>query len=150
MKTRSYLTLIIVLVAAFGVAQADAGDRFFQIQVKQIAGGKSPIYEPPSPPGPNCYSFYEDGTWIDPLFPNPIGAWEAHPDGVVARYTAMAEWEGIPGVFPPLLLVQEGHITPTTGNGMVRLHGFSTLYVAGTPIVLAEFVSNGYEVDACP
>lgn len=150
MTKRPYLTLIIGLVAAFGIAQADAGDRFFQIQVKQIAGGKSPFFDPPSPPGPNCYSFLEDGTWIDPLFPNPLGTWESHGNGVVTRYTAMADWEGIPGIFPPLLLVQEGHITPTTGNGRVRLHAFSTLFVAGTPIVLAEFMSNGYEVGACP
>lgn len=150
MRATLLLTLIVGLVVSLGVAQADAADRFFQIQVKLIAGGQEPIFPPPSPPGPNCYSFLEDGTWIDPLFPNPIGTWESHANGIVTRYTAMADWEGIPGIFPPLRLVQEGHITPTTGNGKVRLHAFSTLFVAGTPIVLAEFMSNGYEVDACP
>jgi hypothetical protein len=70
--------------------QADASDRFFQIQMKLIAGGLSPFFEPPDTPNPNCYSFLEDGTWIDPLFPNPIGMWApAESNGVVEQYTAM-------------------------------------------------------------
>jgi len=151
MRTKRFLTLIVGLVVIFGVAQADAADRFFQVQVKLISGGQSPFFEPPSPPGPNCYSFLGDGTWIDPNFPNPTGIWApADSNGVVTRYTAMADFGGIPDVIPPLVLVQEGQVTPTTGNGKVRLQAFSTVFLGGTDVVLAVFKSTGYEVDECP
>jgi len=157
MKKNLCMTLVVGLIATFGVAQADVENRYFQIQVKQIAGGQSPFFAPPSPPGPNCYSFLEDGTWLDPLFLGPPlgifpGIWELVDSiGAVTRYTAMADSPAFP-VFdlPALTLVQEGQITPTTGNGKVRLQAFSTVYVAGTLIVLAEFMSTGYEVDTCP
>ena len=151
MRTRRLLILIVGLVFSFGVVQADASDRFFQIQVKLISGGQSAFFDPPGPPGPNCYSFLDDGTWIDPLFPNPFGIWVPEDsNGVVEQYTAAAAWDGIPDVIPPLLLIQEGQITPTTGNGQVRLQAFSTVFILGTDIVLAQFMSTGREVDECP
>jgi hypothetical protein len=150
MNRKRFTTLIVGLIATFGVAQANAEDRFFMVTVELIAGGQSPFFVAPNPPGPNCYSFLGDGTWIDPLFPDPVGTWESDPNGMITRYTAMADWDGVPGVIPPLLLVQDGQITPTTGNGTVRLQAFSTLFIAETPIVLAEFMSTGYEVDGCP
>ena len=157
MKRIRISTLIVGLIAAFGVAQASAEDRFFMVKVEMIAGGQSPFFAAPNRPGPNCYSFLEDGTWIDPLFLGPPlgifeGTWElVDSDGAVTRYAAMADSPELP-VFevPALTLVQDGQITPTTGNGKVQLQAFSTLFLAGTPIVLAEFMSTGYEVDACP
>jgi hypothetical protein len=106
-------------------------------------------FTPPDTLGPNCYSFLDDGTWIDPLFPNPVGSWEADPNGAATRYTAIADFAGSFGL-PPLLLVQDGQITPTTGKGQVRLQAFSTVFLGGTDIVLAEFLSTGREVDQCP
>jgi hypothetical protein len=118
--------------------------RFFQIQVKLIAGGQEPIFPPPSPLGPNGYSFLENGTWIDPLFLNPFGTWVPEDSvGVVDRYTAIAE-------AGPFLLVQEGQITRATGNGQVRLQAFSTFLFAPTGDVTAQLMSTGYEVDECP
>ena len=149
MRAKRFVTLIVGLIVTFGVGQADAADRFFHIQVKLIAGGQSPFFTPPSPPGPNCYSFLEDGTWIDPLFLEPVGIWAPDSNGVVTRYTAAADFPGGFGL-PPLLLVQEGQITPTAGDGQVRLHAFSTVFLGGTDVVLAEFMSTGYEVDECP
>lgn len=152
MKTKLVSALVISLAVFFGVAQADAEDRYFQIQVKLVAGGQSPFFAPPDTPGPNCYSFLSDGTWIDPLFPNPEGSWQlVDSEGTVTRYSAVAVSDAIPEFgIPPLTLVQEGQITPTTGNGKVRLQAFSTVFLADTSIVLAEFVSTGYEVDECP
>jgi hypothetical protein len=151
MKTQRFSTLVVVLVSAFGLVQAaNAADRFFEIQVKMVSGSLSPFFGAPSPPDPNCYSFLEDGTWVDPLFPT-LGLWvPEESNGVVEQYTAAADWDGIPDVLPPLLLIQEGQITPTTGNGQVRLQAFSTLYLRGTDIVLASFMSTGHEVDECP
>ncbi len=145
MKRIRFLTLIVGLIATFGAAQASAEDRFFMVNVQLIAGGQSPLFAAPNRPGPNCYSFSGDGTWIDPLWPGGAGTWESDPNGAITRYTAMADF-AVAG----LSIVQEGQITPTTGNGTVRLQAFSTVFVTGTPIVLAEFMSTGYEVDACP
>lgn len=147
MKTTTAATVIVGLIAALAVTQASAADRYFQIQVKFIAGGTSPFYEPPDPPGPNCYSFLEDGTWIDPLFTfSPMGTWEIVSAGAVTRYTARAALI-IPGVVS-LVLDQRGLITPGYANGTVRLQAFSTFSIDGEP--LAEFMSTGYETDGCP
>ena len=146
MRKRIFLTAIVGIIATLGVAQADAADRFFQIKVKQIAGGTSDFYEPPSPPGPNCYSFFEDGTWIDPLFFNPVGTWETTSEGAVTRYTARAEFI-IPGVVS-IVLVQNGKFTPAFSKGQVRLQAFSTAYINGEAV--AEFMSTGYEAEGCP
>lgn len=156
MKTKLLLALVMSLVVVFGNAQADTEDRYFEIQVKLIAGGKSPFFAPPDTPGPNCYSFLGDGTWIDPLFlGDPLGVFEGswsltQSKGAVSRYFAAADSPEFPGIVPALRLEQEGQITPTTGMGEVRLQAFSTVYLAGTNIVLAEFMSTGHEVDGCP
>lgn len=151
MKSKLILTMIIGLIATFAVAQADAADRFFQVQVKLVAAGTSPFWKveegifPPDPPGPNCYSFLDDGppmTWIDPLFFNPFGTWNVEDsNGAVTRYTA----EAIAG---PFVLVQNGMWSPASSKGQVRLKAFSTAYLFGE--IVAKFVSTGYEVDACP
>jgi hypothetical protein len=151
MGIKRYLPLVFGLVVTFGAVQADAEDRFFEVNVKLIAGGLSPFFDAPDRPDSNCYSFLDDGTWIDPKFPNPIGTWVPEDSaGVVDHYTAMANWGGIPDVLPPLLLVQEGQITPGTRNGKVRIQAFSTLFVDQTDIVLAMFMSTGHEVEECP
>ena len=132
------------VLGTIGTAGADGlADRFFQIQVKQVSNNDLIPSIPPDPPGPNCYSFLAGGIWIDPLFLNPFGTYTV-TEGVVTRYRAEA-------VFGPLLLVQEGQVTPTTRRGQVRLTAFSTLYLFGEDgPVLAEFVSTGYEADGCP
>jgi hypothetical protein len=148
MKTKLFLTVTIALIATFGVAQADAQDRFFQIQVKLVAGGKSPLWKeeegifPPSPPGPNCYAFLDDGTWIDPLFFNPVGTWLSNANGAITHYTAEAAAFG--GF---LFLEQTGMWTPAFSKGKVRLKAFSTVYIGG--VIAAQFVSTGYEVESC-
>ncbi len=169
MRRQVSLAVLIGLIASFSAAQADA-DRFFQIQVKQIAGGTAPSFNPPfggpenpgpNTPGPNCYSFLDDGTWIDPLFFVPAdppiftSTWEETANGVISYYTATAiidlRFFNIPLVFK---LVQNGQTTPSFGAGQVRLTAFSTFTLtnteAGEIVDEGEFVSTGYEVDACP
>lgn len=141
-------------IGIVGTAEADGlGGRSFMIKVKQITREAPPAETPaPMPPGPNCYTFEADGTWIDPLFlgPNlPVfpGTWVQHTQGAITRYTAMAESPEFP-FLPPLVLVQNGQITPTFSEGKLRLKAFSTVFIFGDAI--AEFVSTGYEVDECP
>lgn len=67
-------------------------------------------------------------------------------DGAVTRYTARAEFI-IPGIIS-IILDQSGKITPGLGNGVVRLQAFSQAYIDGA--LVAQFMSTGYETDACP
>lgn len=153
MQIRRILILIFGAIISISAAQADAADRHFQVQVKIISPGwLEGDFPPPSPPGPNCYSFLENGTWVDPNFAlQPEGTWYLEDTGgVVTRYTAMIDFPGWPDIVPPLLLVQDGQMTPARGNGKVRLQAFTSLFLGGTDIVLAEFMSTGYEVDECP
>ena len=119
------LTLLITVGCTIGMvetAEADGlADRFFQIQVKQVSGSASPFFDPPQPPGPNCYSFLAGGVWVDPPWPGGPGTYTV-TEGVVTRYRAQAR-------FGPVLIVQEGQVTPTAGQGQVRLTAFSTVYV---------------------
>jgi len=167
MRRQISLAVLIALIASFSAAQANA-DRFFQIQVKQTAGGTAPSFNPPfggpenpgpNTPGPNCYSFLDDGTWIDPLFffpfPPPIftSTWEETANGVITHYTATAILDLRPFGIPRVLkLVQNGQMTPSFGKGQVRLTAFSTFTdtVEGEIVDEREFVSTGYKVDACP
>jgi hypothetical protein len=102
----------------------------------------------------NCYYFNADGVWLDPKFPepanpadNPEGAWPGiwiqHSNGAKTSYTAMAE---IPAAVE---LVQSGTVTPAGGRGTLQLEAYSTVIIPG-PVVIAEVVSIGYQVDECP
>jgi hypothetical protein len=166
MRRRTFLNVIIGLLATLGViggsigivgtAEAEGlGGRSFVVKVKQITREAPPAETPaPMPPGPNCYTFEAGGAWIDPLFLGPFcpvfpGEWVQHTQGAVTRYTAMAEsTTDLCPFLPPLLLVQNGQITPTFSEGKLRLKAFSTVFIFGEAI--AEFVSTGYEVDRCP
>jgi hypothetical protein len=80
--------------------------------------------------------------------------------GATTRYIASAEspfspdsdaGDGIDDSIPPLLLVQEGQITPGFAAGQQRLKAISTLCIVDETagdrkgLLLAEFVSTGYE-----
>jgi hypothetical protein len=170
MKKKAHMIAVIGLLSAFGTigmintAQAEGVSGLsFVVNVKQLGssllgnGGK---------PGPNCYTFLDDGTWIDPLFLAPFpgflfpGDWVHDSLGATTHYTASAESPPIPdsdpndGVddsVPPLLLIQEGKVTPSFAPGQQRLVAFSTLYIVDPSaegrkgLLLAEFVSTGYE-----
>ena len=159
MRRRTFSNVIIGSLATIGVlggsigivATGEADDGLaglsFVVDVKMVAGGTSPFFDPPMPPGPNCYTFVDDDaqTWIDPLFLDPAppllfpGTWVITEDGAITRYTAEATSPALPELgLPPLRLVQEGMITPA-----LRLTAFSSLYIDGTDILLAKFVSTG-------
>ena len=138
MRRKTCLALLIGFIGAVGVVEANAEDRFFQINVKEISGHSQPDF---TPPAQNCYSFFDGGGWIDPLFLNPNGNWVANSAGPVTRYTATASFFGV------IVLEQTGQITSNAGRGQVRLQAFSTVYFFGEPI--AQFVSTGHEVDGC-
>ena len=155
MRRIIYLPIIIgmIVFGSAATAKADLADRFFQIQVKNISPPQNPQDDPslaPMPPGPNCYSFLADGTWIDPLFPNPLGTYVEDANGVITHYTANSTFVLNP--FVVFELEQIGQVTPSFGKGQVRLTAFSNfkVLVLGEVVFEADFVSTGYEVDACP
>ena len=87
----------------------------------------------------NCYTFQENGVWIDPGFP-VAGTWTEETRGATSRYAAIAEVDG-------LLLEQTGKMTPWPGQDSRKLTAHSIFSVGGT--VLAEFASRGSGVDSC-
>lgn len=151
--------MVIGLLATFGVigssigivSTAEAGPkvsdgmagRFFMVTVKELGSGGAPFE--------NCYSFLDDDgqTWIDPPFPGGPGTWQDEDsNGVITHYTTQAEAFG--GL---VTLVQVGQVTPSFSKGQSRITAFSAVTVL-PPLVeetlIVEFVSTGYEVDACP
>ena len=102
----------------------------------------------------NCYTFYADGTWDDPLFP-VLGSWNQDSVGAKTSYTADALAEDFDiGIVVDLLLEQVGQVTPARGNGNLQLTAFSQAifvdFMGEGDLVVGEFVSVGYEVDECP
>jgi hypothetical protein len=97
----------------------------------------------------NCYTFNADGTWIDPVFPE-IGNWVQHSVGAKTSYSAEA-YEDDYFLGFPLLLVQEGDVTPARGRGVLQLKAYSQaiFFFGASELVIGEFESVGYEVDSC-
>ena len=95
----------------------------------------------------NCYFFNEDGSWDDPLFPDPAapiqGVWVQHTELPKAVYTAT-----IDDAAPGLLLIQNGTVNPTRGKGNQRLAAYTTAFVDGE--LMIEIVSTGKAVETCP
>lgn len=162
MKIRLHITVIAALAAAlsaFGLIeiveagpgnsdQLNLGGRTFAIQGEYLAilpGFGLEVGDTFD----NCYTFEEDGTWIDPLFLDGLvipGIWEQYPAPKSRTdYRAIADGTGIVG----LLLIQQGTVAP--GRGDKQLEALTTIIipVAGN-LVFATVRSIGTEVDVCP
>jgi len=158
MRTKIFLTTVISLTMSFGmfgIAGADPdgsqrlrglGGRVFEVQVFDPDGNFLM---------PNCYTFYPDGTWDDPEFPE-LGAWNQDSNGARTSYSAAAtalDFD-IGDVGAPFLVTlqldQTGTVTPARGKGVLQLEAYSvaTIVEFGN-LVVGEFVSVGYEVDEC-
>jgi len=171
MKRKAFLIVVIGLIATFGVFGGSIGivdtaeaspnghksrdslsGRSFQVNVKDLDLGTS---------NSNCYTFEEDGTWIDPLFLEDFvfpGTWIQHTGWFVTRYTAFARVPASVDLFvddgtSALLLIQNGTVTPTWRKGKLRLRAYSTVIIETTDgdgeIVIGNFLSTGHSVDSC-
>jgi len=101
----------------------------------------------------NCYHFFEDGTWFDPLYPEfgfgVSGVWVQHTDRPKIAYTAtVANQSETPG----LLLIQNGTVTPGPANGKkAQVVAYTTVYsIAEENLPLIEVKSVGVGTDTCP
>ncbi len=166
MKRKAYLSAVIGLLATFGVIGGSIGivdtaeasfsrshshslaGRSFQVNVKNLDDGTSV---------PNCYTFEEGGTWVDPAFlggglPVFLGTWVQHTGGFFTRYTAFAKSPEIPDfAVPPLRLIQNGTVVRSFRKGKLWLRAYSTvmLDLPGVDVVVGNFLSTGHSVDSC-
>ena len=122
----------------------------FQVNVTNLEDGQS---------FSNCYTFEEDGTWVDPQFLGPglvfLGTWVEHSGGTTPRYTAFAKSPEIPEFqLPPLRLIQNGWLyADFFQRDRTRLTAYSTVVaeIDGIgDIVVGNFLSRGLSVDECP
>lgn len=120
--------------------------RVFAIEAEVLAS-----LDPNLPAGTtfnNCYAFREGGVWVDPLFPDPAngivipGTWVQHSELPKILYTAIVD------VDPGLLLVQNGTVNQSLGNGNQSLTAYTTVYFGGVPII--QVLSTGRAVESCP
>lgn len=113
------------------------GGRSFAVEVTEL--GTINLF-------PNCYSFNEDGSWIDPLFPVP-GTWTQDSPGAATTYTAT-------GVLPigggiAVLLTQVGRVTPARGKGTLQLDADTSADIVTLPdLVFVENLANFRSVGA--
>lgn len=108
----------------------------------------------------NCYTFNEDGSWEDPLFPDisaPIpGVWVQYTERRKIRYTAT-----VSALAPGLLLIQNGTVRPgrhndgdsdsdsdSDGKKPSKLTAYTSVFVNDLRVV--DVLSKGKAVDTCP
>ena len=162
MRTKALLTIIAALASVLSpmgliaTVKADPGNsdqlnlggRTFAIQGEYLAALPGLPFEA-GDTFVNCYTFEEDGVWIDPLFLEGFvipGTWEQY-SAPKARtdYRAIADGTGTVG----LLLIQHGTVAP--GRGSKQLEALTTILIPGAGnLVLATVRSIGTEVDVCP
>ena len=156
MKSKSYLTILVLLITAIGFVDTGwatpdgsqrlrgLGGRIFLVEVEVVFAEDGFGIPPVGSFFSNCYFFGPDGTWVDPAFPSPgasvAGDWMQHSNGANTAYTASVD--------AGVVLWQDGTVTPAKGKGVLQLEAFTTVLYGDW--VLGEFISIGHEVDECP
>lgn len=110
----------------------------------------------------NCYTFNEDGSWDDPLFPDPAapipGVWAQYTERPKIRYTAT-----VSALAPGVLLIQNGTVKPghhddgdsdsdsdsdSDGKKPSKLTAYTSVFVNDFRVI--DVLSKGKAVDICP
>ena len=142
-----------------GSATADDSDgglagRVFAVQA-ELRLSLDPTY-PPGSVFDSCFYFNEDGTWLDPLWPDvPAdavpGVWFQHAEHPKIAYTATVP--ASPATFD-LLYIQQGLVWPNPANGRQKLHAYSSAWYtdpgSGQTFAVFELEIRGEAVDECP
>lgn len=87
----------------------------------------------------NCYFFEPEGVWFE-TGGTPLGEWVQHSNGASTTYSVIAD-TGTVG-----RLLQDGHVSPAGGKGVLQLEAVSTLPDLVLPFDL-KFISIGAEID---
>ena len=160
MKIKAYLIVLIVTFGVVGLVKNVAatpdgsqrlrglGERTFAVEVTDLTDGRT---------FNNCYTFNEDGSWIDPMFLDPDfilpGTWEQDSTGAKTSYTATA-WAVLEDEGIGILLTQVGTVTPAKGGGILQLDADNTVDITDPDDPTVIFVtfylkSVGYQDDEC-
>lgn len=159
MKIRTCIKAFVGFIAGLGIVSSAGAEPARPDELNGLAGRTFAIeaeivysIDPESPVGlvfENCYTFNEDGSWIDPLwFPGEVipGVWVQHTELPKIQYTATVT------ASDPLLLIQNGVVNPSRGKGNQKLTAYTTVFAVenGDPLLVVEVVSRGRAVETCP
>ncbi len=122
--------------------------RVFLVEVTILSSPVFPDYE--GAVFPSCFTFEEDGTWIDLEWPgegaDPIpGVWVQHTGFPHVTFTATsnAPWGWT--------LIEYGIAGPAKGPGMMKMKNYAMVFDAYNDNELVFYIeSKGHAVDACP
>lgn len=125
--------------------------RAFLVESVALAG-------PPAAPGSYCYFFNPGAEWIDERFSldgvTPIpGTWEQHSVGAATSYTATASVDATVIGLGLVELVQDGHVTPAQGKGVLQLQATTEVYIevlGPDPFQILSTVGHEIDADDCP
>lgn len=159
MKIRTCIKAFVGFIAGLGIVSSAGAEPARPDELNGLAGRTFAIeaeivysIDPGSPVGlvfENCYTFNEDGSWIDPLwFPGDVipGVWVQHTELPKIKYTATVT------ASDPLLLIQNGEVNPSRGKGNQKLTAYTMVFFVedGDPLLVVEVVSRGRAVETCP
>jgi len=139
-------------VAALGSEDSLAGHVF--VVRAELRHSLDPLY-PAGSFWDACFWFNEDGTWVDPLWPDygiaVPGVWYQHSTKPKIVYTTTVPASA--ATFD-LLYIQRGEVWPPQENAQQKLHAYSSAWTtdpdSGETVAVYEFEIRGRAVDACP
>ena len=158
MKFITRVLLALALSAAGGATFADGtghqngdpGDLAGQVFLVEVTILSSPFF--PEYEGavfPSCFTFEEDGTWIDLEWPGegaePIpGVWVQHTGFPHVTFTATSNDPSLGWT-----LIEYGVAGPSRGPGMMKMKNYAMVFTADNELVF-YIKGTGHAVDACP
>lgn len=134
-------------------SEASLAGRIFVVRA-ELRHSLDPLY----PAGSHwnaCFWFHEDGTWVDPLWPDygiaVPGVWYQHSAKPKISYTTTVP--ASTATFD-LLYIQRGEVWPSQDNAQQKLHAYSSAWStdpgSGETVAIYEFEIRGRAVDECP
>jgi hypothetical protein len=146
-----------LLISAFSgtgfAADGDHGDRgslagqVFYIEATIVS---SPIFtEYEGAVFPSCFTFEEDGTWIDLEWPGeglpPIpGVWIAHTEFPFVQFTSFARYPAAGWT-----LVEYGLVAPGGQQNQQRMNTYGMVFTETNELVF-YVTTKGHAVETCP
>jgi hypothetical protein len=119
------MAVAVPVVAANGSQRLRGlGGRTFQVHVTGTLGPRSVDYT-------SCYTFFDDGSWIDPRLPIPggavLGSWSTRSNGAKTNYVATVR--AGQGDIVSTRVDQTGKVSPKGGKGVLQLSAVSEMFL---------------------
>ena len=153
MRVLHHLWVVLVIGALAGAGPSAAGDRgslagkVFLVEATILSSPFFPEYE--GAVFPSCFTFEEDGTWIDLEWPGegmePIpGVWIQHSEFPYINFTAFATWPAMGWKLVEYGLASRGE---RTGKGQMTTYG---MVFSETDELVFYITTEGHAVESCP